>query len=470
MSSSSSPVGFEELEHNPFAESGSVSSTNTKVQDPLTAGNSHAVDERTVAHPDSASAINSLDTNMSTLNVKEGKERTSSLLVSKFPIDVDIPRQANEDLHIAVHDPQTIGEGLKAHTIYSVSTKTSSPLFRTSQMTVQRRFREFLSLNQQLSDHNPGVIVPPAPDKHAIGRFEEDFVENRRIMLQRMMLKISKHPILNKDPSFVKFLETESLNTDLDASTANLDGANRRNNAASNFLGMFGDLNAPKIQETDDYMEGKRQSIDAFDSQLRQVSRSVDSIIKQRDSLSDAVSDFADVCLNLSQSEINKASEKNLVAFAQVQRQLKDLYSKQAEYDLFYLANSIDEYLRIVNAAKNAFGSRVKAYQTWQTNEQSLIKTRIALEKSRLSAKGKQEKMTQIESEILDWESKVVSSKKEFEDVTKLLKSELEAFEGEKVHDIIDSMRGQLKSTVLIQQQIIKVWEQYLRTIESVAV
>jgi sorting nexin-1/2 len=78
-------------------------------------------------------------------------------------------------------------------------------------LVVHRRFREFLTLNERLGDSNPGVIVPPPPEKHAIGRFEEDFVENRRVLLERMLRKIAKHPILQKDPDFRMFLEADDL-------------------------------------------------------------------------------------------------------------------------------------------------------------------------------------------------------------------------------------------------------------------
>ena len=42
-------------------------------------------------------------------------------------------------------------------------------MFKHGLVTVKRRFKEFLWLFSQLSDNNPGVIVPPAPDKHVLG-------------------------------------------------------------------------------------------------------------------------------------------------------------------------------------------------------------------------------------------------------------------------------------------------------------
>lgn len=458
-SSANSPANFEELEHNPFAEAAPLATAALKVatNDPL--ASSLIADN----------ASKTLHSAVESLSFRD-KERSSSVMASKVPVDIDHSSNGYEPdlIQVTVHDPQTVGDGLKAHTIYSLTTKTTSSAFRSSQMTIQRRFKEFLWLYSQLSEHNPGVIVPPVPEKHAIGRFEEDFVENRRYHLERMMQKISRHPILSKDPVLVSFLQGDSLGHS--ASNSDLTQADgKKVSSGKSFLGgMFSDLNAPKMQETDDYLEQKRQYIDSFDSQLKSVAKAVDSMIKHREGLSGGLVEFGDAVTALSQAEINKASEKNLVSFAQVQRQLKDLYSKQAEYDLFYLANTVDEYARIATSVKQAFASRVKAYQNWQTSEQNLIKSRISLEKARLNIKTKPEKLQQIETEILDWESRVVSTKKEFEDITKLLKTELEAFEGEKVVDIQECIKGFLKSVVAVQQQIVQVWEEFLRDMEPI--
>jgi sorting nexin-1/2 len=150
---------MDELEHNPFAD---VVSPNTASQadNPL----APASPEQQQQSPES-------------LQKMEGeppapveKERTSSVLNTKTPVEVDVPRAASsDDFEIQVHDPQTVGDRLKQHTTYSITTRTTSPLFKSNQATVQRRFKEFIWLYQQLLAHNPGVIVPPVPEKHALG-------------------------------------------------------------------------------------------------------------------------------------------------------------------------------------------------------------------------------------------------------------------------------------------------------------
>ena len=75
--------------------------------------------------------------------------------------------------------------------------------------------------------------MPPVPEKHAlgndfkrptramrtncntIGRFQDEFVESRRIALERCLQKIVSHPMLYGDPDLKVFLESESFNVEV---------------------------------------------------------------------------------------------------------------------------------------------------------------------------------------------------------------------------------------------------------------
>lgn len=58
-------------------------------------------------------------------------------------------------------------------------------------------------------------MVPPPPEKQAVGRFESNFVESRRQALEKMLNKTAAHPTLQHDPDLKLFLESESFNVDI---------------------------------------------------------------------------------------------------------------------------------------------------------------------------------------------------------------------------------------------------------------
>jgi hypothetical protein len=107
----------------------------------------------------------------------------------KQPIVLDLP-VPHSSFRITVGDPMTVGEGLKAHTEYNIISQVTDERFivyaiyfttnatisqsdlenlKGQEFSVRRRFKEFLWLYQQLSNKYPGVIVPPPPEKHALG-------------------------------------------------------------------------------------------------------------------------------------------------------------------------------------------------------------------------------------------------------------------------------------------------------------
>jgi hypothetical protein len=49
-----------------------------------------------------------------------------------------------------------------------------------SQLTVVRRYNDFLWLHEQLTYHFPGAIVAPLPEKNVVRRFSQEFIEASR--------------------------------------------------------------------------------------------------------------------------------------------------------------------------------------------------------------------------------------------------------------------------------------------------
>lgn len=97
----------------------------------------------------------------------------------------------------------------------SGSYQTSSPLFSKATFSVLRRYSDFLWLYETLSMNNPGVVVPPAPEKNPFGRFDEQFVQQRRSALEKCIQKMANHPVLCKDPDLKFFLENDNFTLDV---------------------------------------------------------------------------------------------------------------------------------------------------------------------------------------------------------------------------------------------------------------
>jgi len=143
----------------------------------------------------------------------------------------DVSKSSSNEHYIVVSvgEPQKIGDGMGAYVVYKVTTKTNLPYFRRSTFAVNRRFSDFLGLRDKLAEKHLhlGRIIPPAPEKNAVGmakvKMSKDenvssgeFIEKRRAALERYLNRNASHPILCADPDFREFLE---LDTDLPRAT-----------------------------------------------------------------------------------------------------------------------------------------------------------------------------------------------------------------------------------------------------------
>lgn len=89
--------------------------------------------------------------------------------------------------------------GLKSFIAYHLT-----PSF--SNIEVARRYKHFDWLHDRLRDKFNVIAVPPLPDKQVSGRYEEQFIEHRRMQLQEFINYMCRHPVLSKCEVWHHFL------------------------------------------------------------------------------------------------------------------------------------------------------------------------------------------------------------------------------------------------------------------------
>lgn len=79
-----------------------------------------------------------------------------------------------------------------------------TPSFNNIQ--VSRRYKHFDWLHERLTEKYSLIAVPPLPDKQISGRYEEQFIEHRRVQLQEFVNWVCRHPVLSKSEVLQHFL------------------------------------------------------------------------------------------------------------------------------------------------------------------------------------------------------------------------------------------------------------------------
>lgn len=92
---------------------------------------------------------------------------------------------------VTKHGKETKMKGLKTYISYDITPSTSN-------IRVRRRYKHFDWLLQRLEEKYIVTPLPPLPEKQIAGRFQEDFVEHRRNLLQLWVNYITRHPVLSQ--------------------------------------------------------------------------------------------------------------------------------------------------------------------------------------------------------------------------------------------------------------------------------
>ncbi|PIA17618.1 Vps5-domain-containing protein [Coemansia reversa NRRL 1564] len=377
--------------------------------------------------------------------------------------------------YIQVTDPVKVSESLKSFIAYKIRTRSDAPIFRESEMSVRRRYRDFDWLVQELVARHPGVVVPAIPEKQSMGRFGEGFVEGRRAGLESSLARISRHPILWKDDVFRLFLEAEDFPTKARAITetrvaAEINGtAPLLSGGGAASSGLFGEgWGGAKYKEKDEWFSRRMQELDAIEEELRALLRALEYSQRQRRELSIAHGELGEAYLKMAGQELSRGLANGLTDMGSLQQRLRELQNKQGVADFAAFQLTTEEYIRMIGAVRMAFAARGRAHMQWQGNLGELIKRRKVLEgyvqhPGRVSA----ERMAQLKGEIARAEMRTEASRNAFDDVSQILKQELVRFDSGRVRDFQAAIESYLTSLVDTQEEIVVLWESYLASLRS---
>ena len=342
------------------------------------------------------------------------------------PPSLPVEQASKPQFSISVGDPHTISSTTTSHTAYTVITTTTSKAYNSPTFTVTRRYRDFLWLYDRLHENSPGIIIPPPPEKQAVGRFESTFVESRRMALERMVNKIAAHPVLMHDGDLKTFLESESFNVDVKHKDRMRDPLLA--GESKGFMSSIGISTGGggKFIEHDDWFHDRRIYLDALETQLRALQKSTEMVIAQRRGLAESCGDFSASLHNLASVELSPSLSGPLAALGDLQLRIQELYTRQALQDILTLGIVIDEYIRLIGSITKAFSQRQKAYHAWHSSEQKLQALKQQQDKLLRGGRTQSDRIAQMQAEVAEAERRSHQGRLLFEDMGRLMRGELE--------------------------------------------
>ncbi|KAJ3356527.1 Vacuolar protein sorting-associated protein 5 [Entophlyctis luteolus] len=370
-----------------------------------------------------------------------------------------VDQEESFEFEVTVTEPQKVGhELISGHILYRVSTWTNCPGYTNASFSVSRRYSDFLWLYGQLVERYPGAIVCPLPAKQNLGRFQEDFIESRRVGLEKFLKKVVNHVLLQRDADLRVFLEST------------LFAAEKKETRPNSFIAVAGldssaaasafSSTSPRILD-DVSLEDLRQHIETCDEpQLRVLAKALMAFVKQRRDVANASNDFGDALLSLAEVESGKDIGRNLAIVGNIQKQIRDLEEAQAAVDLEKLVGTVESYLQSIGSVRVALAGRNKFFLLYQSAAAALHKKKESIEKFRSKTRGGDEINTGLNN-LPDLERQMNAARADLQKVTDLLRRDLVQFESERVADFTDGVKAVLKGLLEMQKEVIRLWESY---------
>lgn len=412
-----------------------------------------------------------------------------------------LPEPLAAKFDITVGDPTKIGELTSTHIVYTITTRTSSDLLTEPVTEVTRRYKDFLWLYRQLINNHPGYIIPPPPEKQIYGRFDDKFIESRRIALETMLNKIAGRAVLQKDAEFIIFLQSKQFAEDShdrdqvihhvretapggDASNGNSgdeDSAGSRDASSSaapmsmadvitmgetststgGFFSSLIGLNIPKYIETDPYMLEKQSYVENLDGQLHSLSKSLDYILEKREELIAAKGEVVKLISNMTDIEVNSDVSELFGNFEELQSKIQQLLERTNLSQIMTIGATIDEYIRAIGSIRNCFESRFKLCNSLVNVEYQQEKKAKQLSKLKVKYQNQTEKINKCQRE-LDRLDKAVQTQSKFRDKYNVrFRKELDRFDVEKVKEFKNMIEIYWKGLVESQKELIELWESF---------
>lgn len=400
---------------------------------------------------------------------------------------------ANDFLHftIEVINPIQVGELTSVHTEYTILSKCDT--LNPSYNQVNRRYSDFRWLYRQLQNNHWGKIIPPPSEKQMVGRFKEDFIENRRLQLENMLIKIANDPLLQNDKDFHLFLQSSNFNSDsktrdyysgshsindnndlseIYISEIELFGmedgtdiiknggfiTNFINNNKS-FLSFGSSTNLPKYDENDSFFIEKFDFFQNLKIELLNILKALETVDLQRSELTTLISDFAHSINELIDIEPTKKLKTLLSNFSIATLSIRDLLDKKSSNESDTLIFNLDEYIRIISSINATFNQRLKLGQYLVIIENDLKKTKAQLDKT--NANNNNEKWKKINQEYKNLTIRNKKIKNAWNKIAITIKKELSNFEIQKFNEFKQTMETFLDKSIKSQKDCIEIWETF---------
>lgn len=458
----------------------------------------------------SVNEINGVDRNHS-LNRSSSSDSSQSFSISRSLSTAS--NSSSDFMKITVSNPQKEQEaanslvpGGNTYVTYLITTRTNLPDFDRTEFSVRRRFRDVVTLSDRLAESYRGFFIPPRPDKNVVESQvmqKQEFVEQRRIALEKYLRRLVAHPVIKKSDELKVFLSVQGrlpLATSTDVASRMLDGAVnlpkqlfgesvavapsevvQPAKGGRDLLRIFkelkqsvandwGGVKPAVVEEDKEFLENKERMQD-LEQQLSNASQQAEGLVKAQQDMGETMGELGLAFIKLTKFEneeavfnsqrVRAADMKNVATAAvKASRFYRELNAQTVKH-----LDTLHEYLGLMLSVHGAFSDRSSALLTVQTLLSELSSLHSRAEKLEAASskifggdKSRIRKIDELKETIRATEDAKHVAIREYERIKENNRSELERLDKERHADFLNMLKGFVLNQVGYAEKIANVW------------
>ncbi|KAI3799925.1 hypothetical protein L1987_35231 [Smallanthus sonchifolius] len=432
-------------------------------------------------------------------------------------VSTSSPSPSTDYFKISVTDPQkeqdlnnSLVPGGNTFVTYLITTWTNLPEFNGTEFSVRRRFRDVVTLSDRLSESYRGYFIPLRPDKSVVESQvmqKQDFVEQRRMGLEKYLRKLAAHPVIRRSEELRVFLQVQGklpLIKTTDVASRMLDGAvklpkqlfgesvvaeavdpndvSQPAKGGRDLLRLFKELRQsvandwggtkpPVVEEDKEFLE-KRKKMQDFEQELSNVSQQAESLVKAQQDMGETLGQlglafvkltkFESEEANFNSQKVRAADMKNVATSAvKASRLYRELNVQTVRH-----LDKLHEYLGVILAVNNAYSDRSNALLTVQTLLSELANLNSRIEKLEAAAskifggdRSRVRKIEELKETMRVTDEAKNCAVREYERIKENNKNELERLDKERHDDFFGMLKGFVVNQAGYAEKMASVWE-----------
>jgi len=391
--------------------------------------------------------------------------------------------------HITVSDPVQHSEGVNKYTSYRVDVRPQgNDLSQTQAFSaVLRRYSDFVWLFEKFHDERAGAIVPPLPEKKPTGRFNPQFIEDRRRSLERFLRRVSVHPELQDCSCLDTFLRADDVtfhaakhsknNVLLQQSTmmgSMVPGAPPQlmpKPKKEGFKRWFAEtktsISGDLVRSPDDELfEEIQRYVHGLDSQMKNVQTQASALVRKGKEIANGLFEFGLAFNLLGQSEADALGDA-LGKVGETADRLSVLSAEHSDREAAEFEDPLVDIIKTIHSVKMALQKRHEKRLTYSTCLQSVESKQHSLAKMRAQI-GMEAKAYGTEMSLRRAQDNAALARDDFAATSQRVLREVDRFKRETAEDMRRTVLEYIRMQVDYNKRMEEIWAALIPQLERV--